>query len=319
MFATIAICTLNRAESLRRTLDSLEAMRVPKDLQWEVVVVNNGSTDHTDEVIASYAGRLPIRREIEPRRGISSARNRAVDAAKGEYIIWTDDDTVVDRDWLAHYIMAFRRWPESAVFGGAIIPRYESPVADWLGACEHLLGLVYAIRDFGNAPIRISRNEGPALYGANFAVRAAEQRRVRYDLNLGMAPGRGRLGEESAVMAGILATGAHGYWLPDTRVEHCISHQRQTAAYIAYYFAAQGETAALVQRETGPLLFGVPRWTWRCVAENWLRYRVHSLISPAPVWMAHLQAYGYAKGQFRYWWKHRAHRQGRVVRQPLDA
>ena len=48
MLITVAICTYNRAESLRRTLDSLAAMRVPENLDWEVVVVNNNCTDHTD-------------------------------------------------------------------------------------------------------------------------------------------------------------------------------------------------------------------------------------------------------------------------------
>ena len=304
MFATIAICTLNRAESLRRTLDSLLAMRVPNDLRWEIIVVNNGSTDHTDEVVASYAPRLPIRREFEPQRGISNARNRAVDAAKGQYIVWTDDDTIVDPDWLAAYTEAFRHWPESAVFGGPIIPRYESPVVEWLPTCEHLLSYVYGMRDFGNAPIRISRRDGPYPFGANFAVRATEQRRFRFDPDLGSAPGRRRLGEETAVIASILATGASGYWIPDARVEHCIGRQNQTTAHVARYFAADGETVALFHRdrETGPLLFGIPRWMWRRVAEYWIRYRVHRLISPAPVWMAHLKAYGFAKGQFRYWW-----------------
>ena len=66
MLITVAICTLNRAESLRRTLKSLAAMQVPDDLDWEVVVVNNGCTDHTDDVIEAFADRLPIRREIRP-------------------------------------------------------------------------------------------------------------------------------------------------------------------------------------------------------------------------------------------------------------
>lgn len=91
MLITVAICTLNRAESLRRTLDSLAAMRLPDHLDWEVLVVDNGCADHTDAVIEAFAGRLPIRREFEPRRGHTPARNHAVDAAKGEYIVWTDE------------------------------------------------------------------------------------------------------------------------------------------------------------------------------------------------------------------------------------
>ena len=136
MFITIAICTFNRAESLRRTLDSLVAMRVPSDLSWEIVIVNNNSTDHTDEVISEYVGRLPVRWEFEPRPGKSNARNRAIDVAKGEYIVWTDDDVVVDTGWLTAYVEAFRRWPEAAVFGGRIMPRYEAPVAKWVGKAK---------------------------------------------------------------------------------------------------------------------------------------------------------------------------------------
>ena len=83
-----------------------------------------------------------------------------------------------------------------------------------------MLDMTYAVRDLGHAPFRLSQERYP--FGANFAVRAAEQARCRYDANLGMAPGRGRLGEETSVIRRILATGAIGYWVPDARLEHCI-------------------------------------------------------------------------------------------------
>src|SRR5271168_2431711 len=120
MLITVAICTFNRAESLRRTLDSLVAMRVPSDLGWEIVVVNNNSTDHTDDFIGEYVGRLPVRRELEPRAGKSNALNRAIEVAKGDYIVWIDDDVLVDAGLLTAYAEAFRRWPDAAVFGGRI-------------------------------------------------------------------------------------------------------------------------------------------------------------------------------------------------------
>ena len=101
MLITVGICTFNRAESLRRTLNSLAAMEVPADFAWELVVVNNNSTDHTDAMINEDHGRLPIRREFEKRPGHSNARNRAIDAARGDYIVWTDDDVVVDPGWLS--------------------------------------------------------------------------------------------------------------------------------------------------------------------------------------------------------------------------
>src|ERR1700761_2522471 len=100
MLVTVGICTFNRAESLRRTLDSLVAVRVPANLAWEIVIVNNASTDHTDDVINQYGDSLPVSKGFEPRRGKSNALNRAIDVVKGEYIVWIDDDVGVDAGWL---------------------------------------------------------------------------------------------------------------------------------------------------------------------------------------------------------------------------
>ena len=140
MLVTVAICTLNRAASLRRTLDSLAAMQQPDGIDWELLVVNNGCTDDTDLVIRSFADRLPLRREFEAQQGHSRALNRAVGTANGDYVVWTDDDVVVDRAWLAAYAEAFRRWPEAAVFGGPIVPRYHAPVPPWV------IGTAFAFR-----------------------------------------------------------------------------------------------------------------------------------------------------------------------------
>ena len=145
MLITVAICTFNRAESLRLTLDSLAGMQVPDDLSWEIVIVNNNSTDHTDDVISEYVGPLPVRREFEPRPGKSNAQNRAIDVAKGDYIVWIDDDVLVDAGWLTAYMEAFRCWPEAAVFGGRIKPRYEAPVEKWVIESEAVLGGPYAV------------------------------------------------------------------------------------------------------------------------------------------------------------------------------
>jgi glycosyltransferase involved in cell wall biosynthesis len=303
MLASIAICTLNRAPSLARTLESLVAMYPINEVEWEVVVVNNGCTDGTDEVIDSFATRLPIRRLLEPHGGLSRARNRAVDLITSSYIIWTDDDVVVDRRWLMSYVAAFRRWPDAAIFGGMIVASYETPVVPWVRECEHMLHLPYSIRDLGDAPIRLSATTANYCFGANFAVRTAEQRRCRYDPTFGLAPNQHRVGEETKVIRSILADGGTGYWIPDARVEHCISRARQTARYIARCFAAQGETNMLIvqPRNVARSFLGAPRWLWRQVAEKWLRYRVHRCLSRPAVWMAHLQQYGYLRGEIRYW------------------
>ena len=311
MFVTVAVCTFNRAESLRRTLDSLVAMRVARDLAWELIVVNNNSTDHTDAVIAEYRDRLPMRREFEPLHGHSNARNRAIAAAGGEYIIWTDDDVIVGTGWLAAYAGAFRRWPDAVVFGGRIKPRYEPPVARWVAESERVLGGPFAIRDFGDEVQPLSVAESRIPYGANFAVRTAEQRVFRYDPNLGLAPNRRRYEDEVDVITRLLASGARGYWVPQAIVEHCIGRERQTIRYIAAFNEGWGETCAFRDAKVtaqSVFWFGIPSRIWPRLFVWGLLYHLGRYLSPAPHWVKYLQAYSYNKGKYRYWAQRRAAR-----------
>ena len=298
-FLTIAICTFNRAESLRRTLRSLAVLRIPDNVDWEVVVVNNNCTDHTDDVIASFSARLPVRREFEPQRGLSWARNHAVDAAEGNYIVWIDDDVVVDPDWIAAYAQAFYRWPDAAVFAGPIVPRYVDPVPKWIVDGEAVLGqTVFAGCDLGDSVVPFSVDRIP--WGPNFAIRMTEQRANRYDTRLGHAPGQSRRGEEVDVMERIIGSGATGYWVPGARVEHYSQPEHQTIEYVMRYFLISGETAAFREgTPASPLLFGVPRWLWRRFIEGWLRYQICRHISAAPIWVGHLKDYRIAWGAIR--------------------
>jgi glycosyltransferase involved in cell wall biosynthesis len=303
MFVTVAICTFNRAESLRRTLASLAALQIPRGLTWEIVIVHN-SPDHTDDVIREYLNRLPVRKELETQAGLSNARNQAIDTAKGEYIVWTDDDVIVDARWLSAYVDAFQRWPAGAVFGGRIKPRYDPPVTRWIAKAETQLEGPYAIRDFGDRvqPLSIAGYRIP--FGANFAIRAKEQRAFRYDPNLGAAPNRPRADEETDVITRLLESGAAGYWIPEAIVEHCIGRDRQTVRYIAVYYKAWGETWArrnAAATATTPFLFGIPRRIWPRLIGACVLYHVSRWVLPAPVWVKYLKIYSWNRGMRRYW------------------
>ena len=305
MFVTVAICTFNRAESLRLTLDSLVAMEVPSDLPWELLIVNNNSTDHTDDVIGEYVRRLPVRREFESRGGKSNALNRAIDVAKGDYIVWIDDDVLVDPGLLTAYAAAFRRWPGAAVFGGRIKPKYEAPVEKWVLESEAVLGGPYAIRDFGDQVLSLSADDEDHFpYGANWAVRTIEQQAFRYDPELGPAPNKARYHEDIEVVHRLLRSGATGYWIPDAMVEHRIGRGRQTVRYIADYYERWGETLAYrnaAATASQPFWFGIPRRIWPRLIVWWGLYRFCRFVSPVPVWVKYLKAYSWNKGMFRYW------------------
>lgn len=300
---TVTVCTWNRAPLLERCLQQMTRLRPPAGLEWELLVVDNNSSDRTGEVIAGFAGRLPIAAIHEARPGLSHARNAAVARARGDYLVWTDDDIVVDAGWLAAYVEAFRRWPDAAVFGGPILPRFDGTPPRWLVESWPLVKVAYAARDFGPSAVAL-RKEDPGLpFGANFALRAREQRRFLYDPGLGRNQD-GRLllcGEETQVIESILAGGGTGWWVPDARVEHWIPAHRQTTAYLRLYFESRGRLNALGNGPTTVVsLLGRPRWAWRQAVVQELRYRLLRNRSPAPDWVAAMvrasEAWGILKG-----------------------
>jgi len=250
---TVAICTWNRALLLRRTLESLACIDQP-ECSWELIVVNNHSTDNTEQVLDLMASRLPLRRVFEPEPGVSNARNAAVRHARGDYVVWTDDDVLVDRDWLRAYERAIKRWPEAAIFGGPVRPRFEGTPAPWLTEIWEEVSAVFAVRDLGVEPFQFTKAGLP--YGPNFVVRAREQREILYDPTLGRRRRVGALGEEVAVIEAILAFGGKGWWVPDASVEHWIPKERQTLRYLRDYYALLGKTWHLQDRRGGGTHWG---------------------------------------------------------------
>jgi glycosyltransferase involved in cell wall biosynthesis len=247
---TIVICTRNRAEQLGNVLNSAVQLRAPDGLLWEFLIVDNGSTDATAEVVKSYQDRLPIRLVREERAGLSNARNKGVAEAAGRYICWTDDDVVLDPEWLAAYWAAFKRHPEAAIFGGRIIPVLETPTPAWF---EKLRGewpvkILLAMRDFGDEPRLLDFPTGVIPFGANFAVKTVDQRKVAYEPGLGVSPNHRRVGEEAEMIFRLMSGGATGWWVPASKVRHMISTQRQSWDYIYDYAQSYGETLAYLER-----------------------------------------------------------------------
>ena len=302
MLLTVAICTLDRAASLRRALGSLADCEPPTGAAWELVVVNNGSRDDTSSVIEAFESALPIRAVAERTRGLSIARNAAVRASRGEYVLWTDDDCVVDRNWLVAYTAAVARWPDAAVFGGPIVPRFEGNPPSWLPRIAARIGAAYAAHDLGPEPVALSVGANRLPFGANYAVRAQEQRSHLYDARLGRGTDLPvRVGEESEVLRGLLRDGVRGRWVPDAIVTHCIPPERQTITYLRDYFAADGAyeewrryTASVDARSIdNPSHFQLLRRALR----SEIRYRILRRVGEPEAWIDDLIAASVARGR----------------------
>lgn len=117
LFISVVVITLNRAQSLRETLGSLVRQTRQPD---EVVVVDNGSTDNTKEVVLSFKDRLNITYVYERQRGIPYARNAGIENTTKDIIAFIDDDCVADRNWLKYLEIPFIKDSHIGVVGGEV-------------------------------------------------------------------------------------------------------------------------------------------------------------------------------------------------------
>ncbi|HEY9479453.1 MAG TPA: glycosyltransferase family A protein [Gemmatimonadaceae bacterium] len=117
---SIIACTRNRCGALAKLLESLTRLSVPHGLSWQLVLVDNGSTDGTGELLDTFSDRLPIERVFEPEKGLSRARNAGLRAARGEILAFTDDDCIPAPDWVRVIHAEFARNPALAGLGGRV-------------------------------------------------------------------------------------------------------------------------------------------------------------------------------------------------------
>ena len=249
MKISVVICTWNRAALLDQALTSLSSLRVPPEIDWELIVVNNHCTDNTDNIIAKHAAHLPIQRFYEPRQGLSCARNTAINAASGDLILWTDDDVLVDPDWLASHAAAAQRWPENAYFGGTIEVSYSSPPPRWVTANLGILSAMLVARVFNCPEGRFPDDEIP--FGANMSFRRQVFDQYRFDPAFGRRGKSLRLGEEFGLILKLRKEGDWGIWVPSAKVKHFVPPERLTFFYLVWWAYVSGRTIASLRLESG--------------------------------------------------------------------
>ena len=122
MDVSVVVCTYNRSRQVGEALTHIDASAARAGLAVEIVVVDNNSSDDTKEAVARAArsSTLPVRYVFEPQQGLSFARNRGLKTARGSIIAFTDDDCIVDPQWIAELWREFAAEPDVAVVGGRV-------------------------------------------------------------------------------------------------------------------------------------------------------------------------------------------------------
>ncbi|MEM9314452.1 MAG: glycosyltransferase [Pseudomonadota bacterium] len=284
MQITVAICTWNRCDLLAKTLDAMRSLQDPGNCDWQVLVVDNNSTDKTAEVVEGFKEKLPIRYIMERKQGLSNARNAAIEHSDCDYIVWTDDDVIVDPAWLRNYREAFHRWPNGVVFGGKVLPWYEVTPPLWVKDNMQTLASSFALRDLGDEERALAGNEYP--FGANMAFRRDAFDDLRFDPDLGRKEKNLIGGEEVQVINSLRSNGADVVWVPACSVEHYLPKSRMTLRWVRAYFAGQGYTSDQAQRAGAKTLFGMERWRLRVFLFETARWMSQRLAGKAsPIWL----------------------------------
>lgn len=196
-------------------------------LMVELLVIDNNSTDSTAKVVASFAElvRFPVNYVFEEMQGLSHARNRGVKEAKGRILAFTDDDVLVESNWLVDMEKAFDD-DTLACAGGKILPLWEKARPRWL--TSDLYGFL-ALLDLGDEPLQLKEAD---IFGANFIVRAEMfQQYGTFTIGIGRTEGKLYAGEESEFIERLISGGEQVCYLPTLVVHHQIPARRMKKSY----------------------------------------------------------------------------------------
>jgi len=229
---TAAVCTLNRIDTLGRTLDGLAAQRFAG--RWDVLVVDNGSTDGSRNMLEARVGEFPVPLRVvsESRRGIGFARNRALRETSASIVLFTDDDAVCRAGWIEAHARAFAD-REVVGTGGRILPVLPKGTPDWYETLvSRKNGGPTSRYDFGDEAMDMVGKEDRLFpFAANMGVRrdaALGAGGFREDLGWGS---EWLPGEETDLMCRLFERGGRVRYVPEAVVEHHVLASRVTWPY----------------------------------------------------------------------------------------
>lgn len=274
---SVIIPTYNRAEELRETLSSIAKLRV--SAPWEVIAVDNNSTDRTRETILESAKLFPVplRYVFEPEAGRSAALNAGIRQAAGKIIATTDDDVRAEPDWLEQADAGLDR--EACDFvGGKVLPIWEGEKPAWLANQGGRHWSVIALQDHGPKPVEFGARYAPL--GVNLAFKKETFETVGlWDTRVGRKAGT-LLGQEVREwLMRARAAGLRGMYIPEMIIHHVIPRDRLSKRYFRRWFYWHGVSRAMLYQQsridmlspeettldfsTIPHIMGVPRYLYR--------------------------------------------------------
>jgi L-malate glycosyltransferase len=245
---TVLLATRNGARTLPEVLTAYCTLETPSG-GWKLVIVDNGSTDTTKAILASFTRQLPLTYVFEPVPGKNRALNVAIPLITGDLVVFTDDDAVPRADWLVRMREAASQHPSYSIFGGAVVPRWEVPPPQWILQWVPL-GPTYSLTP---PALRIGPTTPNTVFGPNMSVRAhIFESGHRFDESIGPSGPKYAMGSESELVRRLVRKGMTAWHVHDSVVEHLIDKSHMDRSWILQRAICYGRGQYRLQSHTVP-------------------------------------------------------------------
>jgi len=265
---TVVMSTYNRCEILPAAIESVLNQEA-SEISYELIVVDNNSTDSTKEVVHSFIsrGHPNLRYVFEPKQGLSHGRNAGITNARGSIIVFFDDDVRAQQDWLQKIKRAFDLYTDIDCVGGKILPSWKSDPPPWLNS-DHWTAL--ALQDFGSVPLCADEKKPLPLAGANIAFRSKVFEHALFSPDFPRA-------QDLEFLLRFWRAGGRAMYVPDVLVFADVQPERLTKKYHRQWHATNGSFNSLMRLgehvgsngqildnlATSVELFGAPAFLYR--------------------------------------------------------
>jgi len=237
----------------------------------EIIVVDNNSDDQTKEVVQKFIGECSIEAKyvFEIKQGLSHARNTGVRVARSEILLFTDDDVIVDPDWICKMIEAFVLHGADCV-GGKILPIWPCKKPSWLfKEIEVKLSLL----DYGEN-LLVIKNEDRLFFGANIGFsRKILQKVGEFDTLLGRKGTKLYGSEDTDMLLRVLRSGGKMVYQPDAVIHHAVHVDRLKKRYFRKWYldAGEGQGIRLLDYNHRNMI-GIPLYIIREIIISCIKY-----------------------------------------------
>lgn len=304
---SIIICTYNRADSLKETLNSLKSQDTGKN-NYEIVVVDNNSNDSTKEIVYKL---MPffnnkLKYIFEKKQGLSNARNAGIKESLGKILAFTDDDVIVNTNYINNILKRIGKINKECVLAGKTIPLWIEDKPNWLHweGPFSFLGPILSF-DLGNKFIQLT-TKNPIPIGANMIFhKELFNKYGEFNRNLGRCGSSLIGGEDKDIFLKLFKYDVPIFYDPNIIVQHKIDHLKLSKKYFIDWSYWTGYSVTIVSPYITTSKIGIPNWLIKNLFKYlilWIFYSIKFNTKIAFFMkLQFLLTYGYIRGNLKYY------------------